>query len=76
MCRICSWLDLLGAAQDEVVILRPFEAGAKAGSLDQLRFENAEVRKEILGEEKGQFQSGLKCALPRRPVVSSLSSSL
>src|SRR4249919_4272344 len=44
-----SWLDLLGAAQNEVVVLGSLEAGAKSGTLNQLGFENPEVREKILG---------------------------
>jgi hypothetical protein len=45
-------LDFLGATQDEIIILRAFKAGAETGCFDQLRFENTEMGKKILGKEK------------------------
>ena len=62
-----SWLDLLGAAQNEVVILRSLEAGAKSGTLDQLRFENPEVREKILGQEKRPIPVGFEVGIAAAP---------
>jgi len=58
-----SWLDLLGAAQNEVVVLGPLEAGAKSGTLDQLGFENPEVREKILGQEQRPIPVGFEVGI-------------
>ena len=53
-------LDLFDAAQDKIVILGTFEAGAEADFLDQLRSENAEMGEKILGEEEGRIPIGFE----------------
>jgi hypothetical protein len=65
-----SWLDLLGAAQNEVVILRPLEAGAKSDTLDQLRFENPEVREKILSQKEWPIPVGFEVRVAAAPGFS------